>query len=291
MFPFILLNIVSKPPLYVKSSSFNKKYGTLTEDVFKKRGMFQRSYYVIFVFYRVILTFLLVYMYTSPEIQLALMFTLQISLIAFIMKFRPFRSELQQVVAVTDEMTIVFGLILIYMLYLNQDDVDNSQSMAMLIVGVIVMSLIKNLGLMLLLSIKSSYLKFRAWAHKKLDIEKIERKQRRQMRRERRKQKSGQNKFDEPGSATPITQSPLTPTSSLPVEVNPFRVKYNKMQKIVKEIDKVNYDDHNGENTRRTSGPPITQTDKIKSKKRKPVYIANDSDQVSLKNFINFYRQ
>ena len=59
-FPFFVLCLVSRPLNYVKSKTFDKKYGTLTKEVFKKKTMYQRAYYVLFVFNRLILTFLII---------------------------------------------------------------------------------------------------------------------------------------------------------------------------------------------------------------------------------------
>ena len=73
-YPFVVLNVISKPPKYVKSKTYDKKYGTLTEDVFKKRTMYQRAYYPLFVFNRIILTLTVVLMYESPFLQLTIIF-------------------------------------------------------------------------------------------------------------------------------------------------------------------------------------------------------------------------
>ena len=69
-FPFLILNLIAKPSKFVKSKRFNNKYGTLTEDMFKKKTMYERGYYVVFVFHRLILTFTLVYLYYYPFYQI-----------------------------------------------------------------------------------------------------------------------------------------------------------------------------------------------------------------------------
>ena len=70
IFPFGILHLVSRPSKFVKSKTFNKKYGTLTEDVFKNRTMYQKAYYVLFVFNRLVLTLTLVYLYHNPFHQM-----------------------------------------------------------------------------------------------------------------------------------------------------------------------------------------------------------------------------
>ena len=107
-FPFLLLNLLSRPYHHVKGKTFNNKFGTMTEDVFKKRTMYQKSYSVLFVFNRLILTGTLVYMYYQPFYQMLIIMATQIFMISYMMKYRPFKSELHQVIAVSDEFILVF---------------------------------------------------------------------------------------------------------------------------------------------------------------------------------------
>ena len=185
-FPFCVLYLISRPPKYVKSKTFDKKYGTLTEEVFRKKTMYQRAYYVLFVFDRLVLTLTLVYLYYHPFYQMCIILFSQLLMIAYMIKFRPFRSELQQVISVSDEFVIVFGIILLYFLWRNQHDVNTSSKIGMAIITVILISMIKNMGIISYISITNSYKKFRKWAHKKLMVKTHERKKRRKDRRKRR---------------------------------------------------------------------------------------------------------
>ena len=121
-YPFVVLSVISKPPKYAKSKTYDKKYGTLTEDVYKKRTIYQRAYYPLFVFNRIILTFTVVLIYDYPLLQLAIILLIQVAMIHYLIKWRPFKSELQQVIVVSDEFTIIFGLLLLYFIYQNQGD-------------------------------------------------------------------------------------------------------------------------------------------------------------------------
>ena len=175
-FPFFILCLISQPPQYVKSKRFDKKYGTLTEEVFKKKTMYQRAYYVLFVFNRLILTLTLVYFYYHPFLQMLILLVSQILMIAYMIKFRPFKSELQQVIAVSDEFVIVFGIILLYFLWRNQTDIGKSSRIGMGIIATVVISMIKNMGVIIYISITRSYKKFRKWVHKKLGVKEYKRK-------------------------------------------------------------------------------------------------------------------
>ena len=146
IFPFGILHLVSRPSKFVKSKTFNKKYGTLTEDVFKNRTMYQKAYYVLFLFNRLVLTLTLVYLYFHPFYQMCILMLSQVLMIAYLIKFRPFKSELQQVIAVSDEFILVFSIILLYFLWRNQDNLEKSNKIGMGIISTIVISLIKNMG-------------------------------------------------------------------------------------------------------------------------------------------------
>ena len=197
-YPFIVLSVISRPPIYVKSKTYDKKYGTLTEDVYRKRTMFQRAYYPLFVFHRIILTLTLVVMYDYPLIQLGIIFIVQSITIRYLIKWRPFKSELQQVIVVSDEFTIIFGLILLYFIYRNQGNIKTrarlgnlysfNHKVGMGIVSVIWLSFIKNIGIIVYIFITKSYIKFRNWAHRKLLKINTGQANRSKMRRARRQQ-------------------------------------------------------------------------------------------------------
>jgi hypothetical protein len=113
----------------------------------------------------------------------------QIAMIAYMIKFRPFKSELQEVIGVTDEFTIIFGLILIYFLYLNQEDVEISQKLGFAILSILALTTFKNLSIIFYISITGTYKSFKNWVHKKLKIEETKREKRRLERRKIREQK------------------------------------------------------------------------------------------------------
>lgn len=103
-------------------------------------------------------------------------------------KFRPFKSELMQVVAASDEFVLVAGLVLLYFLYKNQYDLKKSNQIGLIIIGCIALSLFKNFGVIIFLSITNTYKNFRKWFHKKIGVKKAQRQQRRIDRHKRREQ-------------------------------------------------------------------------------------------------------
>ena len=59
--------------------------------------------------------------------------------------------------------------IVLYFLYYRQDDPVASYRLGLIIIGIIVASMLKNLSVIFFISIKSSYIKFRSWVHKKIN--------------------------------------------------------------------------------------------------------------------------
>jgi len=57
-------------------------------------------------------------------------------MIIYLIKTRPFKSEVQQVICVSDEFTIVFGLIALLQLYQRQEDSKLSFKFALVIIGI-----------------------------------------------------------------------------------------------------------------------------------------------------------
>lgn len=91
-------------------------------------------------------------------------------MISYLIKYRPFNSELQQVIVVSDEFTIVFGTALLVALYYCQGDPDKSYNIGMAILGVVAFSLLKNMSIIVYVNVRDSYRKLRTWVHKKLSL-------------------------------------------------------------------------------------------------------------------------
>ena len=180
LYPFVILTIISKPPLYVKRKSFEKKYGTLTEDVFKKKTLLERAYYPLFITNRIFLTWTIVLVYRYPLLQLATILLLQIMMIYYLIWHRPFRSELQEIIVVSDEITVIVEIIFLFLLFKDQHDIEKSARIGivylfsnllrigMVIWAVILWSLVKNFTIIIYLSVTKSYIRLRNWFHGKI---------------------------------------------------------------------------------------------------------------------------
>ena len=61
------------------------------------------------------------------------------------------------------------NLIVLYILYYKQQNPVASYRLGLALIGVIAMSIFKNMSVILFISIKNSYIKFRTWLHKKIN--------------------------------------------------------------------------------------------------------------------------
>ena len=91
-------------------------------------------------------------------------------MISFMIKQKPFMSQLQQVIAVSDEFTIIFGVLLLYWMYTSNGDLSKMNMIAFAIIGIVVLSLFKNMTIIVYISITQSYSRFREWWFKKFKV-------------------------------------------------------------------------------------------------------------------------
>ena len=60
-------------------------------------------------------------------------------------------------------------MVLLYFLYYNQTDPVKSLRLGMGIIAIVLLSLIKNISVIFVITIKDAYIKFRTWFHKKIN--------------------------------------------------------------------------------------------------------------------------
>ena len=109
-------------------------------------------------------------------------------MISFMIKQKPFISQLQQVIAVSDEFTIIFGVLLLYWMYTSNGDLSKMNMIAFAIIGTVVLSLIKNMTIIVYKSITQSYSRFREWWFKKFKVRRLRRQRIRKEKVEKEKQ-------------------------------------------------------------------------------------------------------
>ena len=96
-------------------------------------------------------------------------------MVIYLVKFRPFKSELQQVVVVSDEFVVIGGVALLYVLYHYQYDSLAAYQISVTIIGVILVSFAKNICIIILLTLRKNYIKLRTWIHTKYNYPELRR--------------------------------------------------------------------------------------------------------------------
>ena len=109
-------------------------------------------------------------------------------MISFMIKQKPFMSQLQQVIAVSDEFTIIFGVLLLYWMYTSNGDLSKMNMIAFAIIGTVVLSLFKNMTIIVYKSITQSYSRFREWWFKKFKVRRLRRQRINKEKAEKEKQ-------------------------------------------------------------------------------------------------------
>ena len=90
-------------------------------------------------------------------------------MIAYIIRLRPFSSELQQVIWASDEFTIFFGMIIMFLMYRSADDVELRKRYGLILIAIIILSIIKNMSIIIIIAVRNNYIKLRTWVHKKIN--------------------------------------------------------------------------------------------------------------------------
>ena len=85
-------------------------------------------------------------------------------------------------------------MVLLYFLYYNQTDPVKSLRLGMGIIAIVLLSLIKNISVIFVITIKDAYIKFRTWFHKKINHKE---RRRRRLREEAKKRAEEERKKKE----------------------------------------------------------------------------------------------
>ena len=63
-------------------------------------------------------------------------------------------------------------MIVMFLMYRSADDIELLKRYGLVIIGIIAISVIKNLSIIIIIAVRSNYIKLRGWVHKKVDHEK-----------------------------------------------------------------------------------------------------------------------
>ena len=135
-------------------------------------------------------------MYDYTQLQLFAISIMQISVISYLIAFKPFKEDLMNIIVCTDEFTIIVGLVIIYLMYINESDNGMMLNLSYSIFGILIISIIKNISIALYNSCTRLYRKLRRKVHKKIKYKQMM-KERIMKEDQERKTKELQEKDDE----------------------------------------------------------------------------------------------
>ena len=92
MAPFIMLNIIWSNRPILKTMKFRSRFGMLTEEL-KRRNIIQLYYYPLFMFQRMCIAGIIVFLTELPYVQIFCVIGLNLAMLAYLLVYRPFIIE------------------------------------------------------------------------------------------------------------------------------------------------------------------------------------------------------
>ncbi|CDW90898.1 cadg multi-domain protein [Stylonychia lemnae] len=155
LLPFITMTVIYKNMKKIQKKNWIYSWGMLTEEL-RKKSILQLYYYPIFMFQRLIIVEIIVYLYDSPFIQCLAVAICNIMMILYLITVKPFHSESQQTTTVIDEFVILLCLLVFIQLGGSQMTQDKRKNLGWILIFLILSSVCKNFGVVLYFTVKES---------------------------------------------------------------------------------------------------------------------------------------
>ncbi len=92
LLPFMTMSLIYINRKHIKKRDWKKKFGMLTEEC-RTHSILQLYYYPLFMYQRMLIAGVIVYVYEYPVMQCLLVISFNIVMIAFLIVVRPFKEE------------------------------------------------------------------------------------------------------------------------------------------------------------------------------------------------------
>lgn len=141
--PFGLMTLIYKNKAVIKKLSWKRKFGMLTEEL-NSRDILQLYFYPLFLYQRLVIAAIIVYMQTYPSLQCFAVMACNSAMIAYLIYVKPFKEENQQTTTVLDELCIFLCVSLFLILVYKDIGTDSKTSLGWAIIVLILLSVLKN---------------------------------------------------------------------------------------------------------------------------------------------------
>ncbi|CDW72132.1 UNKNOWN [Stylonychia lemnae] len=143
--PFLLMTVIFLNRKNIEKHSWIDSFGVLTEDL-QSDHLLQIYYYPLFIFQRLTICAILVFVFRYPLIQCLMTLACNITMIIYMITYKPFKQENLQATTVLDEIIIILIILIFSILKANDYNLDERKTYGWVIVALIAFSIIKNLG-------------------------------------------------------------------------------------------------------------------------------------------------
>eukprot|EP00347_Sterkiella_histriomuscorum_P013631 403363980 len=146
----------------LKNKKWKMKFGMLTDECSNK-SILQLYYYPLFIYQRLFIAGIIVYVYDMPFLQCILVMVCNAAMIVYLVVIRPFKEEIQQTTTVLDEIIIMVCVGLFINLYQGGAYMDSNQkkNYGWGIIALIMFSVCKNFGVVIYFGVQKTQEKLR----------------------------------------------------------------------------------------------------------------------------------
>eukprot|EP00347_Sterkiella_histriomuscorum_P005340 403356986 len=162
LLPFMAMTLIYHNRRIIKSKKWKMKFGMLTDEC-RSKSILQLYYYPLFMYQRLFIAGIIVYVYDMPLLQCLMVMACNLAMIVFLVIIRPFKEESQQTTTVLDEIVIMVCVGLFIKLYQGGPNMDPSskKDLGWGIIGLIMFSVCKNFGVVIYFGIQKTQEKLR----------------------------------------------------------------------------------------------------------------------------------
>eukprot|EP00347_Sterkiella_histriomuscorum_P006839 403351236 len=148
LLPFLTMTIIYHNRRHVKNLEWKKKFGMLTDEC-RSHSILQLYYYPLFIYQRLCICGIIVYLYDLPFFQCLAVMVCNLAMILYLIIVRPFKEESQQTTTVLDEFVIMLCVGMFLLIYKSKLGPDDLKDYGWGIVILILFSVIKNFSVVI----------------------------------------------------------------------------------------------------------------------------------------------
>ncbi|CDW90935.1 cadg multi-domain protein [Stylonychia lemnae] len=155
LMPFLVMSLIYHHRKSVNKEKWNNQFGMLTYEV-KNNRLLQAYYYPIFLYQRLVIVTVIVYGTPYPLVQCLIIMICNFGMIAYLLSQKPFKEEISQTTIALDELAVNICVAFFILIQVKDMKGDNLKNVGYIILVFIVISVFKNLVIVIVFGIQSA---------------------------------------------------------------------------------------------------------------------------------------